>query len=53
MLPCLGLGASPAPNALSSVAFSFAPQPARRTDRRTSPLRAPPHEQLNVDCSDR
>ena len=39
------------PNAQSSVAFSFAPQPARRTNRRTSPQRAPPAEKLNVDCS--
>ena len=41
------------PNAKSSVAFSCAPQPARRTDWRTSPQRAPQHEQLNVDCSER
>jgi hypothetical protein len=40
-------------SAPSSVAFSCAPQPARRIDRRTRPQRAPPHEQLNVDCSDR
>jgi hypothetical protein len=39
------------PNAQSSVAFSFAPEHVRRTDRRTSPQRTPPPEKLNVDCS--
>jgi hypothetical protein len=39
------------PNALSSVAFSFAPEHARHADRRTSPQRTLPPEKLNVDCS--
>jgi hypothetical protein len=40
------------PNAQSSVAFSVASEHVRRTDRRTSPQRASPHEQLNGDRSD-
>ena len=40
------------PNDPSSVAFGFAPEHERRTDRRTTPQRAPAHEKPNVGCSD-